>query len=162
MDAKAAYLLAQNLVGQWPQLDGWRVGVSSRMSRTLGKCLYRPKLILLSLSHIRLNGEAIIAETVLHEIAHGVVGPGHGHDRVWRQMAIVVGAEPVSCDTKANMPPGKWIAICPDCAQSFHLYRKPRPDRQRWCRACGPQRGQLFFVPNPTWTGGIACTRRVS
>ena len=32
-----------------------------------------------------------IRDTILHEIAHALVGPCHGHDAVWRQKAREIG-----------------------------------------------------------------------
>jgi predicted SprT family Zn-dependent metalloprotease len=47
----------------------------------MGLCLYEPKAIELSLHFIERNAEDVIRDTLLHEIAHALVGPGHGHDR---------------------------------------------------------------------------------
>ena len=148
MNPRIAFVLARSELARWPQLAGWRVVISSRMSRTLGLCRYRSKTIQLSLAHVQLNDVAKVRDTVLHEIAHALVGPGHGHDRVWRAMAVQIGAEPVRCDSNAVMPSGKWIAVCPSCGRCFHRYRKPRLNRRRYCRACGPNYGPLTFTTN--------------
>lgn len=148
MNIHAALILARTELERWPELVGWRITVSSRMNRALGKCRYRSKTIQLSPAHVQLNDAEKVRETVLHEIAHALVGPGHGHDHVWRAMAVKVGAKPVRCDHDAAMPSGKWVAVCPSCRQQFHLFRKPKTDRIRWCRACGPKNGLLTYAPN--------------
>jgi len=150
MDAKTALNLAQELLAHW-NLSDWQIGISPRMNRTAGKCRHRSKLILLSHSHIQLNSEEVVLGTVKHEIAHGLVGPGHGHDALWKRTAILVGAKPVRC-VSAITPPGKWIAICPSCAKNFNFYKKPRKTLRHWCRRCGPELGLLAFVPrlNPS------------
>ncbi len=38
-----------------------------------------------------------VKNTLLHEIAHALVGPGHRHNRVWRQKAREIG-----CDAKVT------------------------------------------------------------
>src|SRR4051812_25930717 len=98
MDTHVALTLARTELERWPGLHGWRVTVSSRMNRALGQCRYRTRTIQLSLAHVRLNDAVKVRETILHEVAHALVGPGHGHDRVWRAMAVRVGTRPVRCD----------------------------------------------------------------
>lgn len=148
MDAKDAYRMAQQELAIWPQLAGWKIRVSCRMSRTLGLCRYRTRTIQLSLAHLQLNDAEKVRETVLHELAHALVGPGHGHDKVWRTMARRIGANPARCDHDANMPPGNWIAVCHSCGLQFNRYRRPKAGRLRWCLACGPDDGLLTFIPN--------------
>ncbi len=147
MDTHVALNLARTELERWPELDGWRITLSSRMNRALGKCFYRTRTIQLSLAHVRLNDAVAVRDTVLHEIAHALT-PGHGHDRVWKAMARKVGAKPVRCDTTSALPPGKWVAVCPSCRRRFDLFRKPKSGRMRWCRACGPKNGQLTYAPN--------------
>jgi predicted SprT family Zn-dependent metalloprotease len=91
----------------------------------------------------------LIVESVKHEIAHALVGPGHGHGEVWQRQAAELGIPPVRCALAAKMPLGKWNASCPTCAKFFSLYRKPKHlDVRRWCMQCGPIRGQLTFTAN--------------
>ena len=40
------------------------------------------------------NGPEEVRDTILHEVAHALVGPGHGHDTVWKATAAQVGARP--------------------------------------------------------------------
>lgn len=138
---------ARHLIAQYPALTGWTVEVSGRAVRTLGLCVHRRKLIRLSGAYIELNAADEVLDTVRHEIAHALVGPGHGHGPVWKRMAVAVGAKPVRCARGVVLPPGRWSATCPSCNTVFHKYRRPRPGRVRWCRACGRERGRLQFTP---------------
>jgi predicted SprT family Zn-dependent metalloprotease len=146
MQPKTARTLAQALIDQYADLSGWTVELSSRAARTLGLCVYSRKVIRLSQRFIELNDVPPVIEAVRHEIAHARVGPGHGHDAVWKRMAVLVGAKPVRCARDAVLPPGRWSAVCPTCSQVFFRYRRPAPARRYWCRTCGPQRGLLHFA----------------
>ena len=40
-----------------------------------------------------------IRDTLLHEIAHAIVGPGHGHDALWQTAARRIGCTEKRCST---------------------------------------------------------------
>jgi predicted SprT family Zn-dependent metalloprotease len=85
-----------------------------------------------------------VVDTLLHEIAHALVGPRHGHDAVWRAKCLEVGARPVRCyGGGVDMPPGKWRATCPSCSTEYNRHRRPRRLGGWFCRACGPVRGPI-------------------
>jgi predicted SprT family Zn-dependent metalloprotease len=121
----------------------WRFGYD-RATRRLGCCNYRTMMISLSRHFVRMNGLPEIRQTLLHEIAHALSGPGHGHGRVWRAMANRVGCRPVRCG-RAEMPAGKWRASCPGCSRGFHRHKSPKRMTGWHCRACGCERGKLTW-----------------
>lgn len=53
----------------------------------IGSCNYTNKIISLSLKYARMMNFVSIRSIILHEIAHALVGEGHGHDEVWVQCA---------------------------------------------------------------------------
>src|SRR5436305_12159247 len=63
----------------------------NRRKRGAGLCLHHRGTIELSLYFVRLNGPDKVRETLLHEIAHALVGPGHGHGPVWPAKAAGLG-----------------------------------------------------------------------
>ncbi len=125
-------------------LPDWRLAFNRR-KRTLGLCRYAAKTIELSLHLVDRNAEAEVRDTILHEIAHALVGPGHGHDAVWKAKAVAIGARSQRCG-QADMPRGRWQARCGGCGQGFSRHRKPRRLTGWFCRACGPQRGGLVWT----------------
>jgi predicted SprT family Zn-dependent metalloprotease len=143
MEPSTAKQLADDLIAEYPDLMGWTVRFSSRARRRLGLCNYTRKVIQLSSAFIELNGEDLVAETVKHEIAHALT-PGHGHDEIWKRMAVLVGAPHIRCANIAVRPPGRWVAVCPTCERVFFMYRRPKP-RKRWCLRCGRFDGILNF-----------------
>jgi predicted SprT family Zn-dependent metalloprotease len=105
-------------------LGDWKVTLNRR-KRTLGLCRNSAKVIELSVYLIDRNGVDEVRDTILHEIAHALVGPGHGHDAVWKAKAVAVGARPQRCG-QADMPSGRWRAECGSCGETFSRHRKPR------------------------------------
>jgi predicted SprT family Zn-dependent metalloprotease len=117
----------------------------NRRKRTLGLCIYDRRTIELSLHFVLRNDLAEITDTLLHEIAHALVGPGHGHDAVWKRKCVEVGARPVRCG-EADMPAGRWRATCGRCGQAFSRHRRPARRRGWFCRECGPDHGRLTWA----------------
>jgi hypothetical protein len=73
-------------------------------------------------------------DTILHEIAHALVGARHGHDRVWRATALRIGCSGTRCvPEEAPRVEGAWIGVCPAGHRST-LHR--RPMRVKSCRQC--------------------------
>ena len=64
---------------------GWSIKGNSRLRRIVGQCSYKTKEIILGVVYVEHNDEQEVLETILHEIAHALVGIGHGHDYVWRK-----------------------------------------------------------------------------
>jgi predicted SprT family Zn-dependent metalloprotease len=84
-------------------------------------CRHRQKVIVLSAAFVTLNTDDVVRDIVLHELAHALVGPGHGHDATWKAKAVELGANPDRVCTAAVMPPGDWQATCASCNRVFHL-----------------------------------------
>jgi predicted SprT family Zn-dependent metalloprotease len=129
-------------------LNDWTFAFNRRKS-TLGLCRFGMKAIELSIYLVDRNELDEIRDTILHEIAHALVGPGHGHDAVWRRKAAEIGARPKRCG-QALMPEGRWQARCGGCGQAFSRHRRPKRLRGWFCRSCGPERGELTWRVGPT------------
>src|SRR5438034_297105 len=115
----------------------------NRRKQAMGLCIYHLRTIELSIHFVDgSNPIDEIRDTILHEIAHALVGPRHGHDKVWKRKCLEIGARPQRCG-QADMPEGRWQADCRSCGRAYHRYRKPKRLRGWFCRACGPERGSL-------------------
>lgn len=120
----------------------------NRRKQALGLCVYGRRSIELSIHFVeRDNPPEEIRDTILHEIAHALVGPGHGHDKVWKRKCIEIGARPQRCG-QADMPEGNWRARCGSCGKCFHRYKKPKRHGGWFCRDCGCERGRLVWKQN--------------
>ncbi|WP_370248890.1 SprT-like domain-containing protein [Nocardioides sp.] len=132
MDPVAARALAQQLMADHG-LEGWTVVLDTAVRRA-GVCRFADRTIGLSAPLTRLHDETQVRETILHEIAHALVGPRHGHDRVWRETARRLGASGERClpaDTPA--PEAPWVGTCPAGHTST---RHRRPERVMTCARC--------------------------
>lgn len=139
--------------------QGWKVMIHTRNMRRLGLCHYTHKTLYLAESFVLLNDPKEVEKTGIHEIAHALVGPGHGHGPIWKAQARALGIKPERCNTTATVAPGKFQATCPNptCGKVYPFYRKPKDlMRSRWCRTCGPVRGPLTVLPTAAQTVAVS------
>ena len=60
-----------------------------------------------------LHSDDEVLDTILHEIAHALVGPQHGHDAVWRAKAREIGCTGERCvSSDSPRVPGDWVGRC--------------------------------------------------
>lgn len=115
-------------------LAGWQIRFDHARRRA-GCCLYGERVISLSRVLLPHYPPEAVDEVILHEVAHALVGPAHGHDAVWRRKARQIGATPkarLSGDLHA--PPAPWVGRCGRCGAGRGLYRVPR--RVTSCGKC--------------------------
>ncbi len=138
-------------------LSTWQFRYNRRLT-AMGLCRHGRRTIELSAHLVERNPPEEVRETLLHEIAHAIVGPGHGHDAAWRTKCREIGARPERCG-QADMPLGRVVAVCGGCSRKLRRHRRPRAGRLMWCRACGPERGLLAWrLDGETATPGPAAT----
>jgi predicted SprT family Zn-dependent metalloprotease len=71
-----------------------------------------------------LNSREDVLDTILHEIAHALVGPGHDHDVFWQIRARSVGAKPIRCyGAEIVEPAPKYIGTCEGCGKEVKRYK---------------------------------------
>ncbi len=134
MDLGRAFAMAEDLVREHG-LAGWRVELDAAKRRA-GVCRFDTRVIGLSGPLVRLHGAEEVRDTVLHEIAHALVGPRHGHDQVWRATAQRIGCTGRRCvPAEAPRIAGPWLGIC---AAGHVLDRHRRPERVIACSQCSP------------------------
>ena len=88
----AAQLLERHLNTRAPA-TWWRFRFETATSRA-GICRYTTRTIALSVSYVLRAPWDDVRDTLLHEIAHAIVGPGHAHDAVWQTAARRTAAAP--------------------------------------------------------------------
>jgi len=116
-------------------LYDWSFGFNQRRS-AYGLCSYTKRKIFLSEKLVPHMEEKEVINTILHEIAHALVGAGHGHGYVWQRKALEIG-----CNAKrtaaydAAHAVAKYIAECPHCGITHKANRLPK--RSHWCRCTG-------------------------
>ncbi|GAA1914998.1 hypothetical protein GCM10009815_07380 [Nocardioides marmoribigeumensis] len=132
MEIAAARRLALELMAEHG-LSGWRLQLDNAKRRA-GICRYSDRVIGLSRPLTALHSEDEVRDTVLHEIAHALVGPGTGHGPRWRAVARRIGCSGERC-VSADSPrvTGAWVGVCP---QGHTADRHRRPERVLLCRPC--------------------------
>jgi predicted SprT family Zn-dependent metalloprotease len=93
--------------------------------RRLGLCDYDERVICVSREHAELNDFATVRDTILHEIAHAIIGPGKGHGKEWQAMARQIGAIPTARKSPPVSPQPKLLLWCIECRKVVGgLYRR--------------------------------------
>lgn len=164
MDLTEARELAAGLMARHG-LTGWRLTFDDAKTRA-GICRPARKEIGLSRPLIRLYSPEQVTETVLHEIAHALAGARHGHDRVWRAIAVRIGCSGARCVPEdAPRIEGAWEGICP-AGHRTTVHR--RPVRVRSCTRCSPAFDQAALFawtyrgePAPMHPGYVAELARI-
>lgn len=124
-----------------------------RSGRTFGRCRYLGNggnggIILLSRTLVALNNEEHVLDTILHEIAHAKVGPGHAHGPIWKRMARLLGAHPERSFGKDVVAPPRrpyvWASIC----KSHGVVGRARVRRSLACKRCCRDHNNGRFHPS--------------
>ena len=145
MDLEAARRLGRELLDQHG-LDEWTL-VFDRAKVRAGVCRHAVRQIGLSAPLTALHSEAEVRDTILHEIAHALVGSRHGHDRVWRATALRIGCSGQRLtDPDTPRVEGDWVGTC---AAGHRITRHRRPSRPGSCAECSPTFSPEHLL---TWT----------
>lgn len=127
MKLTEAQELAVSLMDKHSLLDkGWYFEYDNA-KRRFGCCYYYQRKITLSSVLCELNEEKDVRDVILHEIAHALVGSGHGHNRVWQKKAIEIGCNGKRCydPSKVNTAKAPYVAKCNSCGKEHKRFRKP-------------------------------------
>ncbi len=130
---QAAITMCREVLGRH-NLTSWHVQLDNAVSRT-GLASSSRRTISLSRHFIRLNEPERWMQTILHEVAHAIVGTSHGHDRIWRAKLLEIGGDGrrTSSTKTTNVVPAKWIATC-SCGNVFKRMRLTYS--MRWTSGC--------------------------
>lgn len=135
-------------------LKEWKIRITQNPEWSfLGMCVHTDKTIILNAFHIDIHPDEEVRNTILHELGHALVGPGHAHDEVWEAKAREVG-----CD---NTLPCSLLSIRPDILDAIrsgatiemtveeHIVRTPSykvTRLQNKCPTCGKVAVEKFSV----------------
>jgi predicted SprT family Zn-dependent metalloprotease len=156
MDLESAKRLAEGLLYEHG-LPGWSFRFD-HSRRRFGVCIPGGKRIQLSRHLTRLNGEAQVKDTILHEIAHAIAfvehGPNVAHDRRWKKIAAAIGAEPRTKYDAASVetPQLRYIVKCAHHGILGQRARKWHGPRS--CSRCHKGFNAAYLVellPNPAF-----------
>jgi predicted SprT family Zn-dependent metalloprotease len=127
----ARALLATHHLQQWSfQFDNG--------TKRAGCCQYATHVISLSYEFAKRAPDGEITDTLLHEIAHALVGKDHQHDDMWRAKALEIGCSGRRCHDLQFTPP-RYIVTC-----ERHCWVATAERRKRgvMCKRC---RGKVVY-----------------
>jgi predicted SprT family Zn-dependent metalloprotease len=130
-DARAVALSLMARHGLLAQ--GWQFLFDNAQTRA-GRCNETTKTISLSKYLPAAVAGGDVRDTVLHEIAHALVGCHHGHDDVWRAKALAIGCSGARCHSHV-LQEAPWTISCP----------------------CGFVRASRFKVPDDAFLASRTC-----
>jgi len=134
MELFAAATLARTLMNQHG-LTEWALTFDNAKARA-GVCRPATRQLGLSRPLTELHSDGEVRETILHEIAHALVGAEHHHDAVWKAKAAQIGCSARRCvDSSQGQLPGDWTGTCP---AGHNVSRHRRPTRAVSCSVCSP------------------------
>lgn len=112
--------------------QGWHFSWDNAKKRG-GQCNHTFKRITMSRNLVPLWEDNQVLDTLVHEVAHALVGPGHGHGPVWKRKMRELGAVPARTHNNATAEPHLEV-ICPTHGVIGKRHRRMRGAA---CRGCG-------------------------
>jgi len=109
-----------------------------KAKRRYGQCNHTRRSITMSKVLIPLMKEEDIQDTLLHEIAHALVGSDHGHDWTWVRKAREIGCCGVARQNKhdTSAVKHKYTLTCPKCGYIVYKEKKSRRGMRQSCGKC--------------------------
>lgn len=141
MELTKALVMGRDLMREHGLTD-W-VLVLDRAKTRAGACRFGRQEISISQWLTLLHDEDEVRETILHEIAHALAGPSHGHDATWRAVAKSIGSRGERCaSAEVARVAGAWQGVC---SHGHTVDRHKRPVRVGICARChGPDAARVF------------------
>ena len=117
--------------------QGWKFCLDSSKQR-VGECRFDEKEIGVSLYYLERSTKAEILDTILHEIAHALLGSGHGHDMEWKLMCLRIGAKPerLAGEEAVSSAKPNYRIKCNNCGWFTDRFRMRRRNYGSRCPRC--------------------------
>ena len=137
MSLKAVEALGNHLIREHTARSGLKKGWTFAFDLApvrAGVCRHTEKRIALSVTYCLKASEEEIVDTILHEIAHAIAGPSHGHNETWKSVARRIGCTATRCHQVDHTPP-RWRGQCA-CGKEWKRQRLSQRARTGYCPAC--------------------------
>ncbi|RZO46162.1 MAG: transcription elongation protein SprT [Proteobacteria bacterium] len=142
MELSGVRLLADRLLNEHELFEkGWSFSFD-RAKRRAGSCKFSKKEITLARAYAEQEDFKEIKNTILHEIAHALVGPKHGHNEIWRQKALEIGCDAERCHYVVFSKPKYKLTCINRC---FEVARYRVNQNFLHSRICSKCKGKLLI-----------------
>ena len=142
MELSGVRLLADRLLNEHELFEkGWSFSFD-RAKRRAGSCKFSKKEITLARAYAEQEDFKEIKNTILHEIAHALVGPKHGHNEIWRQKALEIGCDAERCHYVIFSKPKYKLTCINRC---FEVARYRVNQNFLHSRICSKCKGKLLI-----------------
>ena len=142
MELSGVRLLADRLLNEHELFEkGWSFSFD-RAKRRAGSCKFSKKEITLAKAYAEQEDFKEIKNTILHEIAHALVGPKHGHNEIWRQKALEIGCDAERCHYVVFSKPKYKLTCINRC---FEVARYRVNQNFLHSRICSKCKGKLLI-----------------
>ena len=122
MELNVVKMLADKLLDEHGLIEkGWRFSFD-RAKRRAGSCKFSKKEITIAKAYAEQQEGIEIRNTILHEIAHALVGSQHGHSQIWRKKAKEIGCDASRCHHIVFSKP-KYVLTCYNRCFEVSRYR---------------------------------------
>ena len=122
MELNLVKILADKLLDEHGLIEkGWRFSFD-RAKRRAGSCKFSKKEITIAKAYAEQQERMEIKNTILHEIAHALVGSQHGHSQIWRKKAKEIGCDASRCHHIVFSKP-KYVLTCYNRCFEVSRYR---------------------------------------
>lgn len=134
---KGAQLMVDNGLGDW------KINLHSSR-RALATCYAFTKTIKFSKHFVMVSKEDQFEGVTLHEVAHALVGPRHGHGKVFKEKCIEISPTPDYAKAQLNgaIDILKYELSCPECGATSRANR----NRHWICSKCKDNGKQVRFL----------------
>lgn len=109
-------------------IAGWTVGFDNADSRA-GQCNFTAQRISYSVLFMLTATKQERLNTMLHEVAHAITGPNHGHDADWESNFVALGgngsAFAYASSESYTEDRYLWIGVCPTCGDRTGFHAAP-------------------------------------
>lgn len=146
MEAHEVATLARTHMDQHG-LEGWFIKIVNVFG-VAGRCVYSRRTLEFNAKWCAVASDLDVKNTVLHEIAHALVGPGRGHDYIWHARFLSIGGngETRASDHGLNATK-RFVVQCVDGCENLG-YRQRRDPRLLNNKVCRKHRAALRYKEN--------------
>ena len=113
--------------------------------KSLGMCDFNTKTLYIGLQYCAVNDEKRIRNTLLHEVAHILVGLKNGHNFIWRRKCVEIGGDGERLtQTDKIVATYKHQYKCPACNTIYPTHK--RLSTIGFCSKCWKEKQKVKVI----------------